>query len=152
MALPDLFTTAELEIACGGAGNLVRLSKAPNSSSATYTTFVAQVVAIACGDVYSVVSSAFDITTATVQTAALVNQIALARAVYWAHSKGAGGMEMPEWVKQGHVEAGVILDEIRRGTRSLGTQEQPTPALTTQEVDMYANGRGWTRGTWGGFA
>lgn len=152
MALPDLFTTAELEIACGGAGNLVRLAKAPSAASSTYTTFVDQVKAIANGDVYSIVATAFDTTTATVQAAALIQQYALAIGVFWAHSKGTGGMEIPQQVREAYNEARQVFVEIRDGTRSLGTETQPTGALDVQQVDMSAAGRGWTRGTWGGFA
>lgn len=152
MALPDIFTTAELEIACGGAGNLVRLAKAPSAASSTYTTFVEQVKAIANGDVYSIISTAFDITTATVQTAALVEQYALAIGVFWAHQKGTGGMEVPEKVSAAYEQARMVFSEIRDGRRSLGTETQPTGALDVQQVDMSAGGRGWTRSTWGGFA
>jgi phage gp36-like protein len=152
MALPDLFTTAELEIACGGAGNLVRLSKASSASASTYTTFVEQVKAIANGDVYSIVGNDFDITTATVQGAAILQQHAVTIGVFWAHSKGTGGMEIPQQVTEAYRISQEWLEKMARGLRGLGTETQPTGALAVQQVDMYDAGRGWTRGTWGGFS
>lgn len=151
MALPDLFTTGQLERACGGAQRLVQLSGAASAADPAYETFVSEVKAIANGDVYSVVGTAFNVAGETTQTAALLAQLALACGAYWAHQKGAGGQEMPQGVESAYALATSKLAEIRSGGRSLGTEEDPPAALEVKHVDMEQGGRGWTRRTWGRF-
>lgn len=151
MALADLFTTAQLEIACGGADRLMRLAHARVVGDATYAAFCAEVKALAFGKVRGVIGQAFALRDPTTQTAELLQQYALGVAVYCAHIKGSGGQEVPQGVRD-HLEFCMDgLRDIRSGTESLGTETDPATTLRPQQVDMEAGGAGWTRSTWGGF-
>lgn len=151
MALPDLFTDAQLEVAVGGAKRLLQLSGAASVSDPVYATFKAAVRRVADADVYSLVGPAFATGDTTVQQSPLLAEYSLAIAAYWAHKKGSGGLEIPEGISSGYEEARLGLAEIREGDRALATSDEPTTNLQPQRVDMSANGKGWTRKTWGGF-
>lgn len=126
MALSNLWTQAQLEIACGGAASLVRLAKAPNASSAVYTDFIAEVRKASQGIVYAIVQVAFDPTDSTVPGADLLQQHCLAVGVYWAYHKGTGGHAIPDDVRRAYDDALAILRELKKGELALGTEDEPT--------------------------
>lgn len=140
MALSDLFTNAQLEIALGGASRLVQLANAQSVSDAACVAFIAEVRAAADADVYSVVQVPFDITDATVQGAAFLSQAALSIAVFQAWYKGTGGQAVPEQVDKERTVALGRIKELASGERGLGTETEPTSATGVRTVTLDMTG------------
>lgn len=157
MPLADLFSQAELEIACGGADRLVRLAKASSASDAAYTAFIAQVRRAAQGDLYSLIEPSAVITDPNVPLSDFIQSQCLPIGVYWAHHKGTGGQAIPDEVRAAYDRALAALREFRAGDRSLGTETEGARSGPAHQVDMDATGpsgspgSGWTRQNFGGF-
>lgn len=154
MALADFFTTAQLEIAMGGAQRVVQLAKATGPSDAVYAAFVAEVKANVNGDVYAITQVAFDVADANLQAAGFLKQKALALACYWAHFSGSGGQEVPEQVVRARDLALAQLRELRDGGTSLGIEAAVGTSAQLAQVNPDPAGVGITRSTLGdaGFA
>jgi len=150
MALSDLFTTAQLEIACGGADRLMRLSKARNRSDDAYTGFIAEVRAAAQADAYGLAKIAVDPLDDTVPASGMMQQSCLACAVYWAHYKGSGGQEIPDQVREARTGALDSLRELRDGGRTLDTEGTPTSNAGATLVSLNSTRR-LSRTNSGGF-
>ena len=137
MALSALFTDAQLEIAAGGASRLLQLSGTLSPTDPAYASFKGEVRAAAQADVYGLAKIAVDPTDPTVPGSGMLQQYCLACAVYWAHAKGAGGVEMPPVVEQARKEAIAALKDLRDGVRTLDTDTDPTSNLggPTVKVD-----------------
>lgn len=157
MALPDLFSTALLEAAVGGAPRLVQLAKATNTAAAGYATFVLMVKAAANAEVYSLIGSHYAKTDPTVQAADLLRVLAFPIASYWAHWYGTGGQEVPIEVSKARDNSIERLKAVGAGA-DLGTEDAPGVAAPAHQVDMDATGpsggagSGWTRANFGGFS
>ena len=125
-ALSALYTDAQLEVAVGGAANLVRRAGATGPSDAKYTTFKNEVRAAAQADAYGLAKIAVDPTDATVSGAGLMQQLCVTIAVFWSHHKGTGGQEVPVEVTRARDDAIKALMEVRDGVRTLDTDTDPT--------------------------
>lgn len=157
MALPDLFSQADLEIAIGQAANLVELARASSTADPAYAAFVAQVRRAVQGDVYSLLAPSVDITDPNIPISDFVQGQCMPMAVYWAYHKGTAGQAIPDPVRAAYQEAKQALIDFREGNRSLGTQNEAARSAPAHDVDMDATGpsgapgSGWTRKNWGGF-
>lgn len=150
MSLPDLFTQAQLEIACGGAPTLMRLAKKTPAEVSEYAAFVAAVRSAAESDVRSLVGVAYVLSDATLNAAPFISELALTIAVYWAHWKGTGGQEVPELVRAAYDNARTSLGELRDGPRMPGTETEAANATGTKLVTLSSASR-VSRGNMGGF-
>ena len=157
MALSDLFTQKQLELAMGGSYRLVELAQAQSSADQKYLDFIAQVRLAAQGDVYSIMQVTFDPLDPTVAASPIAQTYCLSLAVYWAWSYGTGGQSIPAPVVGNREIAMQALDTIRRGNMALGTETEPVSQMPAKMVDMDSSGTsgepgsGWTRKSWGGF-
>ncbi len=139
-ALSPLFTDAQLEIAVGGAPSLVRLARASGPSDPVYAAFKAEVRMAAQADAYGLAKIAVDPTDPTVSGAGLMQQLCVTCGVYWAHSKGSGGQEIPPEVTLARKDAIEALKELRDGSRTLDTGTDPTSNLGAPSVKIRAPG------------
>lgn len=146
--LPDLFTTAQLEMAVGGAQELKKLLDKDRDGVAD-AALIAAVKALASADVYSIVHPAVDPSDATVQGANLLQEYAVTVGVYWTWSKSTGGIAVPPEVEAAYQKALDALREVREGKRSIGTSTEPASSVVYGQVTL--NGR-WSRDDWKGFA
>jgi len=128
VALPDLYTNAQLEIASGGAARLLQMSKAPTAASQVYSDFLDAVRRAAEADVRSIIGVSYVLSDATLNAAPLISELALTVAVYWAYWKGTGGQAVPDEVKGAYDNARRALGELRDGPRMPGTETEATGA------------------------
>lgn len=154
MALPNLFTQAQLENAVGGADRLVRLARTTGSTTAAYLAFVASVQAIADATGYANAQVYALVTDPTVQTAPMVSEMALVIGVYWAHFKGTGGMEIPVEVGHAYEKAMTFFRELKAGDTALGTAATPSTSAGLTQIDPNPTGTQISRTSLGlaGFA
>jgi len=136
VSLPDLYTTAQLEIACGGADRLKQLAKAPSTSSSIYTDFLAAVRRAAESDVRSLVGVAYVLTDAVLNAAPFISECALVVAVYWAHWKGTGVQGIHDDLKASYTDAQKKLMDLRDGPRMPGTEDDAASAHGSQTVRL----------------
>jgi hypothetical protein len=154
VALPLPFTQAQLEIAVGGAADLLKLADKSGTgslSSASCQAFIAEVQAAAAGEMYSILQVAFDPADSTFPAADFVKQNALTIGVYWAWHKSTGGLAVPEKVETAKDKAIATLEKAKDGFRSLGTADDPTSNAGAENVDLDTTGTRLLRSNMGGF-
>ena len=145
------FTQSQLEIAVGGAPNLVRLAKASNTADPQYAAFVVEVQSAALMELYSILQVAFDPNDPTVAGSIYAQQYGVTLGVYWAHHKGTGGIEIPEKVDAAHDKTLTAIKEARSGSTALGTTTDPTSNAGAKTVTVDATGSRIVRRNMGGF-
>lgn len=147
MALPHLFTQAQLELACGGAPTLVRLARARDANDPAYAAFIAAIQNIADSWAYSNAQVYAAVSDPTTQTAPILSEMALAVGVWWAHYKGSGGQEIPPGVAEGLRLAKEWFEDLKAGGVSLGTEATPSTSAGLTQVDVDPAGQRMTRAT-----
>lgn len=151
MALPPLFTQAQLEVALSGAVSLRQLAKASGPTDPVLAAFVAEVQKAASGNVYAILQVAFDPHDPTFAAADYVQERAVTIGVYWAWHKGTGGVGVPDEVKAAKAEAEADLEKKREGLGALGTDADPASNAGTSLVDIVDDTTRIMRRNTGGF-
>ena len=91
-------------------------------------------------DVYGLAKIAVDPADPNVPAAGLLQQYCVTCAVYWAHHKGSGGIEVPQDVARARDQAIEALRELRDGGRTLDLAVDPTGRLGGPTVVLSAKG------------
>ena len=136
---PSLFTQAQLEIAVGGASQLLQLidrNGTGDLSSASCQGVIAEIQRAATGEVLSILQTTFDPSDPNVVGADFVIQSALPIAAFWAWQKGSGGIAVPDEVKNERREAQSAVREARDGMRALATDTDPERNLAGPTVKV----------------
>jgi hypothetical protein len=148
--LAALYTQEQLEIAAGGADELLHLvdkKRTSQLSSAPCQAFLAEVQEAAISDLYSILQIPFNPDDTTVQQSPFVRQNGVTLGLYWTWHKSTGGKAIPDDVKTARVEAIANLKEARESLRTLATSTEPSSSLSSHQVDRGP----WTRRGFGGF-
>lgn len=149
-ALPDLLTRAQAAQAVGGTKTLVELLDR-NKDGVVDDDAYAEAMEAAQADVYSIIGTALNVNDENIPQGPVLRLQAKRCFRYHAHIIGKGGQAMPPVVQSDYDAAIAVLKEFRSGDRRVDIAEEVSSAMAPQTVDMSANGKGWTRKTWGGF-
>lgn len=157
MSLPPPFTQAQLEIAVGGADQLLELADkrgecgALGLNGAPAQAFIAEVQRAVAGRLYSILQVAFDPTDPMFQGSDFVQQLAVTMGAYWAWHKSTGGIAIPQDVKEANADAEAMLKDTRDGGQGLGTLVDPRSNAGARNVRVDQTGRRVLRKNMGGF-
>lgn len=127
---------AQLERGVGGADRLLQLADRNRTGGITGTVavaFIASVLEDANAEVNSLIGLAVDVNDPAVQTAPLLVRYELAIAVYLAWMRGAGGLAVPQPVRDEYERVLGELGKIAERKKGLGL---PVRAATSQQVQQ----------------
>lgn len=143
-------TQAKLEGALGGADKLRDLLD-KNFDGVADVELVEQVIDAAEGEAASAIQVAVDLDDPRVDGSLVLEQRKLQLAVYWAYQKGTSGQAVPQDVREGYEDTLRWLDDVAKGTRTLGAARHPATSYPVEVVDIDPQQTRTTRRNMKGF-
>ncbi len=135
---------ADLELAVGGAANLVRLLDKDRDDVADADAITA-CLARATSEIDSALQIRHQLPLTTDGNGdypAILVTHAASLAAYYAHQYGTDGQGVPQRIAEAAKDARDWLDLLAAGTRTVGTTVKPTADLEAAQVDTNPHG-GW---------